>query len=190
MTTYEDYTAQFAEENENIGDEYEVTSHNFNAMSEGTPSVHYFNKRSLLSQYKKGEKGYYSVEYFGKKGEKRIFDFYETGTLPKTTIRNAVTGDRQRGFYVGSNDENLFFKVMNSTASLKNREPYMLFYENPEQWEKHTGTVCPTSTKDKWANKFQAELKKRKYSHSVRLLQHPNVSGNTKYIDPTNSVAP
>lgn len=120
------------------------------------------NLQSSSLEYKQSDKGFHMIK-IKKKGEKSsYFEFYETAIFPKTTIRNAVTGDRYRGCHVGTKDEDLFFKVINSSAELKNKDPFILFYETPEQWEIHTNTKCPTSIKNKWNAKFLHQMKKKK----------------------------
>lgn len=133
-------------------------------------------QRYLLAEYKKGEKGYHIIKRIGKGGEQTFFEFYETAIFPRTTIRNAVTGERYKGRYVGSSDENLFFKVINSSAELKNKDPFVLFYENPEQWERHNNDQkCPTSIKSRWDAKFKEEMKKRKKPGFVSTEKTNNV---------------
>lgn len=124
--------------------------------------------RYLLAEFKKEDKGYHIIKRLSKKGEKSYFEFYETAIFPKTHIRNAMTGERYRGLYVGSNDENLFFKVTDSSAELKNKDPFILFYENPEQWERHNKSECPTEIKNKWDIKYRNEVRRRKRFTNAR----------------------
>jgi hypothetical protein len=128
-------------------------------------------KRFLLSKLKKEEKGFHVIKRINKKGEKSIFEFYETAIFPKTLIRNAITGEKYKGYHVGTNDENLFFKVTDSSAELKNKDPFILFYDSPEQWERHTNIKCPTSIKNKWYLKCKDTMKKQKNPHFVKMLQ-------------------
>jgi hypothetical protein len=64
-------------------------------------------------------------------------------------IRNAVTG----AFYtylVGSTDEDKLFKVADSTGRNGRREPLMLFYTCPEEYEQHHMTTLSADMKNKW----------------------------------------
>jgi hypothetical protein len=129
-------------------------------------------QRYSSSEFKKGEKGHHIVKRIGKTGENTFFEFYETAIFPKTTIRNAISGERYKGYLVGTNDENLFFKVMNSSAEMKNKDPFVLFYDNPEQWERHNNQTCPITVKSKWDMKFKSEMKKRKNPVFITALQN------------------
>jgi len=66
--------------------------------------------------------------------------YFHTSTNPGSTIRNAVTGIYESGYLVGSVNEDLFFKVAFTTNATKQ----VLFYDSPEQYERHFGTtnVC------------------------------------------------
>jgi len=155
-------------------DDYEIESNHYSKLDYMNFSEESFDMgagKRKLQEYKKGENGFYIIERRSKKGKLEYFEFYETAVFPKTTIRNAITGEKYRGYYVGSNDENLFFKVMNSTAETKNKDPYLLFYDNPEQWERHNKQTCPLNIKEKWNNKFQHEMKRKKQPQFIRLLQ-------------------
>jgi hypothetical protein len=68
-----------------------------------------------------------------------------TGTL----IRNAVTGIRY-DIKVGSEYENILFKVTDSTGYNKRKEPLILYYDSPEQYEKHRFTNVSDVIKKKW----------------------------------------
>ena len=50
-------------------------------------------------------------------------------------IRDAVTGEHYR-YYVGSIDQDLFFKVVMATGEFKGG-PLHLYYSSPEQYESH-----------------------------------------------------
>ncbi len=68
-------------------------------------------------------------------------------------IRNAVTGSSYN-FLVGSSDEDLFFKVIDSTGRNKRRDPLMLYYDTPEQYENHRFTKVSVESKSRWNKKF------------------------------------
>ena len=104
------------------------------------------------------QKGHHIIELPKKNGKRQSHEFYETFLFPKTTIRNAITGERYNGFHVGTYNENLFFKVIDATAPVKNKDPYILFYENPEQWENHTNQICSEQIKKTWNTKYQRAI--------------------------------
>ena len=76
-----------------------------------------------------------------------------------TKIRNAVTGVRYN-INVGSADEDLFFKVTDSTGRNGRKEPMMLYYDSPEQYENHHFTTVSPEVKQKW-NKRHLEAQQR-----------------------------
>ena len=151
-------------------------------------SISTTRKRYLLTEFKKEEKGYHTIKRIGKKGKKTIFEFYETAIFPKTLIRNAVTGEKYRGYFVGTNDENLFFKVTDSSAELKNKDPFILFYDNPEQWERHANVNCPTIIKNNWYVKFRNEMKKRKNPQFISILQEVEKLEQNKFYNFTSTL--
>lgn len=76
-----------------------------------------------------------------------------------TRIRNAVTG-AYYSFIVGSADEDLFFKVTDSTGRNGRKDPLMLYYDSPEQYENHHFTSVPLELKQKWSQRSR-EAQKR-----------------------------
>jgi hypothetical protein len=76
-----------------------------------------------------------------------------------TFIRNAVTGARYN-IPVGSSDEDILFKVNNSIGRDGRREPVMLYYDSPEQYENHHLTSVSPEVKNKWHNRH-LEAQKR-----------------------------
>ncbi len=68
-------------------------------------------------------------------------------------IRNAVNGFGT-GYTVGSANEDLFFKVIDATGINYKREPFVLFYDSPEQYERHHHTVVSNKSKERWNKKF------------------------------------
>ena len=79
----------------------------------------------------------------------------DTGSL----IRNAVTGVRYN-FEVGCIYEDLLFKVSDCTGRNGRRNPLILFYDSPEQYENHQFTVVSPKIKQKWYEK-SGEAQKR-----------------------------
>jgi hypothetical protein len=88
--------------------------------------------------------------------------FYETPNTPGATIRDAITGAYNTGFYVGKNlHEDQFYKTAYCIGdALKpgekigdNRNPQILFYMNPENYERHFNVNMDLSRKEEWYNK-------------------------------------
>jgi hypothetical protein len=100
-----------------------------------------------------------------KKTEIGYFATYDT---PNSKIVNAITGLRYRDedpklkILVGSIHEDMLFKVRISNGENKNN-PVLLFYDSPEQFEKHQYTLINQKTKETWLNK------RMQYLYSIRI---------------------
>lgn len=141
--TYED---QFYSANEN-----DVELHfNKNALTEVKNSDKYYEKYVLPV-----EKVLVNGEIYK---SRRTIEKYGSGQVG-SRIRNAVTGSRT-GYLVGSVDEDLFFKVSDTYGRNGRREPLMLFYDSPEQYENHTFNILDERVKDAWHKKM-LEVRKR-----------------------------
>jgi hypothetical protein len=79
-------------------------------------------------------------------------EFFETSPTPNMYIRDAITGHRLP-FKTGTSDEDLFFSVRFATGETKRRDASNLFYDNPEQYERHFFTTVSPEIKDAWLNK-------------------------------------
>lgn len=76
-------------------------------------------------------------------------------------IRNAETGSYYK-YKVGTNEEGLLFKVALATGELRARNSSnVLFYDSPEQYEKHLMAEIHEEIKDKWVNKKKLLLSKK-----------------------------
>jgi len=104
---------------------------------------------------------YHKVKLDRPSGRKKTIEFYETPCVVGATIRNPITGVRMYGHKVGSRDEDLYFKVVftaHPPTSKGTHTPCHLYYESPEQWEKHHSTRCPESVRDEWREKYNRAL--------------------------------
>ena len=79
--------------------------------------------------------------------------YYHTDSNPGSTIRNAVTGIYETGHKFGSPDEDLFFKVAQSCCCANLTGHHIMFYDTPEQYEKHFRVTLRGDTKQKWSEK-------------------------------------
>lgn len=104
---------------------------------------------------------FHRVIRYTNNGKSRI-SYYNTRNVIGRDIRNAVTGMRQVGYKVGSRDEDLFFTVTIATGENGTREPHFLYYDDPEQWERHFQTYLPTSTKEDWKAKYHLAAERKK----------------------------
>jgi len=119
----------------------------------------------LWEDVKKIDKGYHrivrNVNY-----KKHEFEVYSTSVNIGMMIRNAVTGTRLKQYKVGSISEHLFFKVRWSTGELGCNTTVSLFFDNPEQFERHMKTTVSQSVKEKWL-KRSAEIQNIEYNEAI-----------------------
>lgn len=94
--------------------------------------------------------------------------YFTTSYVPESKIVNAITGLRYRDedpkfkYVVGSSNEDLLFKASISNGE-NGREPSLLFYDSPEQFEKHQHILLNQAIKEAWLNKRMKYIyKKRK----------------------------
>jgi hypothetical protein len=84
------------------------------------------------------------------KGKRIPIEFYMTKVSPGTLIRNAISGIRENSKYVGKKDEDTFFKVK-LCCNYIGQNPYgVLYYNSPEEYERHFYTTVPEKIKGKW----------------------------------------
>ena len=117
-------------------------------------------KKSKKDDLKNQDKGYHSIKI--PYGRKEIeIEIYSTPITPGKPIRDAVTGSRMTKQLVGSRDEDFYFKVALATGQLKTDEGHILFFDNPEQFERHMRTTVSQDIKQKWTDKcIAARLRK------------------------------
>ena len=112
------------------------------------------NQRGMFDSHKKSDPGYRKIQ-IGRnhKGKKKHVEYYVSSHIPGTCIRDAITGARIQHHRVGQAYEDLYFKVSyadnNSTNSIDT-----LFYDSPEQYERHLRIPLSSHTKAKWLVKY------------------------------------
>ena len=79
---------------------------------------------------------------------------YKTICSPNRLIRDAVTGVRTQ-YRTCTADEDLFFSICMATGET-GQEPAILFYDNPEQYERHFKTKVSNETKTQWIAKLMS----------------------------------
>ena len=88
---------------------------------------------------------------------------YSTSILPGGTIRNAISGYLENDYMgrpiykVGTMNEELFFKA-NVSVNGVTGEPRILFYDSPEQYERHFRTTLSDETKNIWREKYKTRV--------------------------------
>jgi len=112
----------------------------------------------LMEELKKADKGYNKTYRYN--GKKRVaVEFYTTNITPGSKIRNAITGVYQK-FLVGSRSEDLFYKVANVSDVCRN-DQHVMFFDSPEQYERHFHATVSQPCKEEWVNKFSKEQLRR-----------------------------
>ena len=123
------------------------------------------NKKSLTAVARKFDVNYekYSVPFNktwkdGKFYKKIVIELDGSGQMV-SRIRNAVTGERYQ-YIVGSQDEDLFFKVSDSTGRYGRKHPLILYYDSPEQYENQHFTSVSQEIKKAWQEKHMNARKR------------------------------
>ena len=114
--------------------------------------------KSLDKNYEKFSIQFNDTWTDGKYYKKITIENYGSGSHG-SRIRNAVTGERY-DFIVGTSEQDIFFKVIDSTGRNGRREPLMLYYDSPEQYENHRFTTISKEVKQKWSQKSTEVLKR------------------------------
>lgn len=107
--------------------------------------------RKMWDDSKKSDKGFHKIKRWVDHKKVEI-DVYSTNNTPGLMIRDAVTGDKYMQYRVGSLNEHQFFKVRITTGEM-GKDCVTLFFDSPEQYERHTKGEISQSIKDKWLRK-------------------------------------
>jgi hypothetical protein len=108
---------------------------------------------NMMNEIKEmGDKNYHII-YRKNRGKMNKIGLFASG-VRGNTIRNAVSGQRYSGHVVGSKSEDFYYKVQVSTGEINsNGDSISVFYDSPEQYEKHFGTFVEQSCKERWLSK-------------------------------------
>jgi hypothetical protein len=124
-----------------------------------------------LAELNKQDKGYYEVKRhphpysFGKMKTIGLFGSGDVGA----SIRDATTGIRNYAHKVGSVSEDLYFKVRICTGEMGPDSP-SLFFDSPEQYERHMFAKLDDETKMRWQRKSQAARRSLERSEPRNLV--------------------
>jgi hypothetical protein len=94
---------------------------------------------------KMADPGYFKHKYTVK-GKPVTIEYYFTPIDPDRIIRNAVTGQYETGYKTGSRNRDMFFKVVTGNCS----KSHHLYYDSPEQFERHFHTTVSPTIKEEW----------------------------------------
>jgi hypothetical protein len=122
-------------------------------------------KNSLTSVSRKSDPNYekYSVPFNNTWKDGRFYknitiELYGSGQNG-CRIRNAVTGQRYE-YIVGSQDEDLFFKVSDATGRYGRNYPLILYYDSPEQYENQHFITLSDNIKSVWNDKYMLAMQR------------------------------
>lgn len=97
---------------------------------------------------------YYGGKWSDGKFHKHVcIESYSSGDVG-TRVYNAITGNSYP-FTVGSKQESKLFKVTDAYGNRDVRTPRMLYYNNPEEYEKHFNVVLSSKIKDAWLKRSE-----------------------------------
>lgn len=109
------------------------------------------NNRQKINDFV-NDKRRFKVRRMNNEGRSKNIEVFASGPTD-WTIRNAESGFKYEGHKVGSLNEDLYFKVSFATGEAKMDSP-TLFYDSPEQFEKHLFETVPQIIKQNWHNKM------------------------------------
>jgi hypothetical protein len=95
------------------------------------------------------DKGHYCTTRWVK-GRRVPVEFYMNRHNVGSLIRNALSGIKETNLRMGRIDEDAFFKVKLANGEFGQDCPGNLFYNSPEEYERHFYTTVSQSVKDKW----------------------------------------
>ncbi len=107
------------------------------------------SRRKFYEDLKNSDTGYFCISK-NVKGKNYKIEMYNSGVTIGNKIRDAITGTYSN-YKIGSNNEDLFFKVRMPTG-IKNNN-VTLFYYCISDFEKHQKTIVSDTVKRKWIDK-------------------------------------
>ena len=134
------------------------------AMDNDTNSVEpKINNKKALVDTRKLDKNYekYTIQFNKKWTDGRHYknitvENFGSGQIG-TRIRNAVTGQLYP-YIVGHRNEDLLFKVSDSSGRNGRKETITLFYDSPDQYENHRFVTLDPSLKQKWLERSLQQI--------------------------------
>ena len=125
--------------------------------------------RKMWDDAKAADKGYHKIKR--KVNHKKVeLEVYSSSTTPGRMIRDAITGQKYSQYRVGSINEYLFFKVHMGTGEL-GADAGHLFFDSPEQYERHMKTEVSQVIKEKWLRKC-AEVRNIAYEQDDNISDY------------------
>ena len=107
--------------------------------------------KKIMNNVYQTNKGIHLVKRQTKDGKRHNVEVFVSGDQG-STIRNAISGSYYYGDRVGTKQEDSYFKVSISTGEF-GRDSVVLFYDSPEQYERHMYTTVDPDDKNRWLEK-------------------------------------
>lgn len=136
-----------------IGSDFEEGQHLNNRgdhFSDETSSYHLSTYADTNAKNKKHVRRYNPIL---KKTVRIEFFPSHSNSLIKNAVSGIYQGTGSRNFKSGTTDEDLFFTVILATGELGQDNSTALFFDNPEQYERHFFTKVPQQIKERWTHK-------------------------------------
>lgn len=137
---------------QNNDDSYSVITDSTSEKSLHNKPVKRGRNSSLYDDIKAMDPGYHKI-IRREAGIKFKTEVYSTSFIPGSMIRDAITGHRYSRYRVGSWNEDLFFKIKEVSGNIGYKSN-ILFYDSPEQFERHMKVNVSIETKKNWTDKF------------------------------------
>ena len=118
-------------------------------------------RNKVKDNMKRLDPGYFTL-YRNRYSEKidkirlRKIELYRSSRSPNHRIRNAVTGIYEN-LRVGKFESNLMFKVVLATGET-GPDPEHLYFDSPEQYERHFKIEVSNTIKSEWQQKYNIEV--------------------------------
>jgi len=155
MDQYEEYSNRALSDSDS---DYE-NNDNISHISVSTTNSRKKNGRRNREKFTGEIPGMICIRRANKRWKEKRIDGYYTVNIPGSPIRNAVLGSFEvdylgtTKFAVGSVWEDLFFKVTITTVK---GSPYTLFYDSPEQYERHMKSTLSEDVIKSWYEKHNS----------------------------------
>jgi hypothetical protein len=149
MNQVDEQLSQPSGENYGEYDEQSYVYHESGDVDESTIYTDVKSKRNRMDNYLITDPGH---KVIGTKKDR--LEYYAGSVVTGASIRNAVTGIREYNMKVGNwNAESQFFKVRYLGDDSTNN-PDVLYYDSPEQFERHMHCGVKQQTKQKWQRQY------------------------------------
>jgi hypothetical protein len=126
----------------------------FDGTSERSTDESYRNRTGGKSS-KFDDKGFNRIRRsISGKNQNVFIEYYETSSNTQVFIRDAISGAIRAPFRTGTTDEDMFFTVRLATGEGRVRGGSNLFYDSPEQYERHFYVKLSDKVKDAWREKY------------------------------------